>query len=85
MDTTEFKKLIQESMVRHFLNSKGVESVDDANSVDRGKAFLHFYLIDIFKDLYAISPEAIEEGIVDRAGDGGIDFIHIDSNKVYII
>lgn len=88
-----FKKIILEGMRNILIDELGhaeqnIKSCNDVNNVDnkaKGKAFLLFYLNKIFKDYYRIDSDSIQTGIIDNAGDKGIDFIAIDDNKVYIL
>ncbi len=88
-----FKTIILEGMKEMLVSEMGYvennfKNINDINNLDnkaKGKAFLLFYLNKIFKDFYRIDDDLIQSGIIDNAGDKGIDFIAIDDNKIYIV
>ncbi len=70
------------------LGFAALKNPNDINNLDtkaKGRAFLKFYLDKIFKHYYRIDSDIIEQGMIDNAGDKGIDFIAIDEEKIYII
>jgi hypothetical protein len=87
MTTTTLKdvsKLIDERMTE-VLNELGIKSIKDANTKQRGKAFLEFYTYEIAKYIHKFDDDLIEEGLsCDYSGDLNIDFIYRNDDTYYI-
>lgn len=79
-----FKAAITD-FVTPFIKDLGYSNPDRAPNTVRGRAFLNFYLKQIFSQFIDIDEDSLEIGQVDRKGDRGIDFIYISENNIYIV
>ena len=85
-EANNFKKILKDKMEER-LSGVGYRDISSADPTSRGKAFLEFYLYEIFAPMNDIEEDDIEECIVDGPNDLGIDFIHIHigDKKVLIL
>lgn len=73
-----------------FVRTRGFSSLHSiSNEQTRSKLMTRFYLEEVVRklepDLIPDDPEELEEGIIDGAGDGGVDFISRQGAKVFIV
>lgn len=79
-----FKSIYTERM-QSFLEEMGFNNMNHADPVSLGKAFLKFYLYDIFSAFYDIDEDEIASNIVDGKNDLDIDFAYIIDSQIFIV
>ncbi len=82
-----FAEIIQEKLNAIAAENGFPGGIATADTTTKGRFFLYFYLFEFFMEMVDADEEMIEHGIVDKSGDLGIDFIHIDpdTETVYVV
>ncbi|MFZ3138375.1 MAG: AIPR family protein [Thermodesulfovibrionales bacterium] len=84
MSLDSISKMIEQKM-GVLLEEKGIRSISDANTKQKGKAFLEFYVRDIGRLLYKFDDDLIDDGLrCDYKNDLNVDFIYRNEENYYI-
>jgi len=83
--TDDFRKEVLMPRLQEYSKLDGFPDFNLAPNVVRGRCFLKFYLDEIFSQNIDLDTEQICDDIVDGSGDTGLDYVHIDNKRVYII
>lgn len=83
--TDDFRKDVLIPKLQEYAKLDGFPDFNTAPPVVRGRSFLKFYLDEVFSQNTDLDSEQVYEEIVDGAGDTGLDYVHIDNKRVYII